>query len=107
MNAVRGKAKETTVAGVPLVVFPVFHPAAALYTPSNRSLLEEDFRKLSRLLQRGVAVLSPPEEERSAPPASDDGPGAPGGTAAPADAPTAPGGTAGASSGEAEQLPLF
>ena len=25
------------------IIFPVFHPAAALYTPANRKVLEEDF----------------------------------------------------------------
>ena len=35
------------------VVFPVFHPAAALYTPANRKVLEEDFAKLRRLWSRG------------------------------------------------------
>ncbi len=31
-------------------VFPVFHPAAALYNPVNRSALEQDFQKLGELL---------------------------------------------------------
>jgi uracil-DNA glycosylase len=57
MSSIRGKAKETEVAGVPVVIFPVFHPAAALYTPTNRTLLEEDFGKLHRLLGRGRSVL--------------------------------------------------
>jgi DNA polymerase len=60
MNSVRGRAKETEVAGVPVTIFPVFHPAAALYTPANRALLEEDFRKLKHLLQRGYEALADP-----------------------------------------------
>ena len=53
MTAVHGKAKERVLAGVDVVVFPVFHPAAALYTPSNRQVLEEDFAKLRHLLAQG------------------------------------------------------
>ena len=37
-----------------LVVFPVFHPAAALYTPANRRVLEEDFAKLRASWSRGL-----------------------------------------------------
>jgi len=54
MTAVHGKAKERALAGVDVVVFPVFHPAAALYTPANRQVLEEDFAKLRHLLMRGL-----------------------------------------------------
>ena len=57
MASVRGRAKEIAVAGEQVIVFPVFHPAAALYTPSNRTLLEEDFRKLRRLLALGRAAF--------------------------------------------------
>lgn len=57
ISAVRGKAKETEVAGVPVIVFPVFHPAAALYTAANRGVLEQDFQKLKVLLSRGREAL--------------------------------------------------
>lgn len=53
MSAVRGRVKQVEVGGVPVLIFPVFHPAAALYTPSNKALLQEDFRKLRVLLDRG------------------------------------------------------
>ncbi len=55
MTAVHGKAKQVVLGGVDLLVFPVFHPAAALYTPANRALLEEDFAKLRVLLTRGLS----------------------------------------------------
>jgi DNA polymerase len=58
MTAVRGKAKECTLAGVPVLVFPVFHPAAALYTPANRKVLEEDFVRLRSLLLKGAEALA-------------------------------------------------
>ena len=54
MTSIHGKAKPMNLAGVDLVAFPVFHPAAALYAPANRVVLEEDFAKLQRLLERGL-----------------------------------------------------
>ncbi|MCX8033092.1 MAG: uracil-DNA glycosylase [Thermoleophilia bacterium] len=63
ITAVHGRVKERDIAGVHVLVFPVFHPAAALYTPANRKVLEEDFAKLKILLERRVQVLAaePPE----------------------------------------------
>jgi uracil-DNA glycosylase family 4 len=58
ITAIHGKAKELELAGVPVLLFPVFHPAAALYTPTNRKVLEEDFAKLRVLLGRGLEALS-------------------------------------------------
>ncbi len=55
MTAIHGKAKQREIAGVSLIIFPVFHPAAALYTPSNRQLLEQDFARLQHLLVHGLA----------------------------------------------------
>jgi uracil-DNA glycosylase len=54
MTAVHGRAKAREIAGVDLIVFPVFHPAAALYTPANRQVLEQDFAKLRHLLAHGL-----------------------------------------------------
>jgi uracil-DNA glycosylase len=59
MTAIHGKAKARALAGVDTVVFPVFHPAAALYTPANREVLEQDFAKLRVLLERGLEAMSP------------------------------------------------
>lgn len=45
-------------------VVPVFHPAAALRTPSNMSALEEDFKNLKRYLQeKEVAPKTVSREE--------------------------------------------
>jgi DNA polymerase len=50
-------------------LFPIFHPAAALYTRSNIDLLREDFKKLPELLampepdQPEVPVLEPLVDE--------------------------------------------
>jgi len=61
MTAVHGKAKPREIGGVELVVFPVFHPAAALYNPANRQVLEQDFAKLRHLLVHGLSAG--PEQE--------------------------------------------
>ncbi len=59
---------------VRLVVFPVFHPAAALYTPANRKVLQADFAKLRHLLANGLDALEarPAETMRESQPS---GPG--------------------------------
>jgi len=44
-------------------VFPIYHPAAGLRTPSVKEILREDFKKLPALLAEG-----PPEQEQSTPP---------------------------------------
>jgi uracil-DNA glycosylase len=67
ITAIHGKAKERTLAGVHTVLFPVFHPAAALYTPANRQVLVEDFARLRRLLDRGVEALSRPADPAECP----------------------------------------
>jgi uracil-DNA glycosylase len=67
ITAIHGKAKERTLGGVHTVLFPVFHPAAALYTPANRQVLVEDFARLRRLLDRGVEALSRPVDPAECP----------------------------------------
>jgi uracil-DNA glycosylase family 4 len=59
ITAIHGKAKERDFGGVSTLLFPVFHPAAALYAPANRKVLEEDFAKLSVLLGKGLQALGP------------------------------------------------
>ncbi len=67
MTAVHGKAKPIELGGVETIVFPVFHPAAALYAPANRVVLEEDFSKLRHLLNRGSEALRMGEAAKEAP----------------------------------------
>ncbi len=57
ITAIHGRAKERELSGHKVIIFPVFHPAAALYTPANRRVLEEDFAKLKVLLARGADAL--------------------------------------------------
>jgi DNA polymerase len=41
-------------------LFPVFHPAAALYTPSNVEVLRQDFQRLPELLGLGAPAAHRP-----------------------------------------------
>ena len=47
----RGKPHITTVLGLPLTVFPTFHPASALYNPEHEKVLEHDFQLLKTKLK--------------------------------------------------------
>ncbi len=47
----RGRPVSTRVLGIPVTVLPTLHPAAALYNPNVKSLLEEDFKLLRTILE--------------------------------------------------------
>jgi hypothetical protein len=42
-------------------LYPLFHPAAALYTPATLELLREDFRRIPELLALGAPPQPEPE----------------------------------------------
>ena len=50
ITRVHGRAQPRRIAGVDLVLYPIFHPAAALYTPAMMDTLRADFGKLPELL---------------------------------------------------------
>ena len=50
-----------TLGGRQALLYPLYHPAAALYTPSMLTVLEEDFARLPGLL--GAEAESVPEPE--------------------------------------------
>jgi uracil-DNA glycosylase family 4 len=52
ITRVHGTPQETTLGGRRVTLFPLYHPAAALYTPAMLRTLEEDFARLPALLQR-------------------------------------------------------
>jgi uracil-DNA glycosylase len=54
ISKVRGTPQIHTIAGVPVFVMPLFHPAAALRTPSLLETLREDFAALPGLVAQGV-----------------------------------------------------
>jgi uracil-DNA glycosylase len=55
---VHGQEQETTLGGRKVLLYPLYHPAAALYTPAMLKVLETDFARLPELL--GRAVVPPP-----------------------------------------------
>jgi DNA polymerase len=57
ITRVHGIEQEVVLGGNRVVLYPLFHPAAALYTPRMLEVLEADFRRLPELLG---AVLAPP-----------------------------------------------
>jgi uracil-DNA glycosylase len=64
-----GRAEVRMVGPRSVRLFPVFHPAAALYTPSNVDVLRQDFRALPELLALGApeqppALVEPDVEDR-------------------------------------------
>jgi uracil-DNA glycosylase len=61
ITRVHGQEQERTLGGRKVVLFPLYHPAAALYTPAMLRVLEEDFRRLPALLARDTE--QPPQLE--------------------------------------------
>jgi uracil-DNA glycosylase family 4 len=57
ITRVHGAEQEATLGGRRVLLYPLYHPAAALYTPAMLRVLEEDFRRLPDLL--GGAVEEP------------------------------------------------
>ena len=50
ITRVHGTAQPAVVGGRPVTLYPIYHPAAALYTPAMLRTLEEDFARLPALL---------------------------------------------------------
>ena len=53
ITRVRGRAQEHTFGAVTVQLFPIYHPAAALYTPAMLDMLRSDFAALPALLAGG------------------------------------------------------
>ena len=52
ITRVHGHEQDVTLGTRTVVLYPLFHPAAALYTPSMLKVLEEDFSRIPELLDR-------------------------------------------------------
>jgi DNA polymerase len=61
ITRVHGQVQEVTLGSRKVLLYPLYHPAAALYTPSMLTILQEDFRRIPELL--GRVVEAPPEPE--------------------------------------------
>jgi uracil-DNA glycosylase len=62
ITQVHGRPQQVTLGGNEVTLYPIFHPAAALYTPRMLTVLEEDFRRIPELLGRTVEVPQPEPE---------------------------------------------
>jgi DNA polymerase len=61
ITRVHGQEQEVTLGGRSVLLYPLYHPAAALYTPSMLDVLREDFARLPQLLGRVVEPTPEPE----------------------------------------------
>ncbi len=56
ITRVHGQEQETTIGGRSVLLYPLYHPAAALYTPSMLNILAADFARLPQLLGSSLAA---------------------------------------------------
>jgi uracil-DNA glycosylase family 4 len=66
ITRVHGHEQEVTLGTRTVLLYPLYHPAAALYTPSMLKVLEEDFSRIPALLDRTAAEPAAVEEEAPA-----------------------------------------
>jgi uracil-DNA glycosylase family 4 len=59
ITRVHGVEQETTVGGNSVLLYPLYHPAAALYTPAMLEILKQDFARIPELLGRSAVVPEP------------------------------------------------
>ena len=98
ITRVRGRAQLRELGGRAVYLYPIFHPAAALYTPAMLATLREDIVKLPEL-------LASPLPESTLPEPAGEGAGTPVERAVDSGALSAAGG--GVDPGPTEQLGLF
>jgi DNA polymerase len=66
ITRVHGHPQDVTLGARSVQLYPIYHPAAALYTPSMLNVLEEDFARIPELLERSAgepAVAAETEPE--------------------------------------------
>ena len=62
ITRVHGQEQAVTLGGRQVLLYPLYHPAAALYTPSMLTVLEEDFARLPGLLAKNGEPAEPEQE---------------------------------------------
>ena len=60
ITRVHGQEQETTLGVRSVTLYPLYHPAAALYTPAMLKVLESDFARIPELLGRALLPLPEP-----------------------------------------------
>lgn len=77
ISKLHGQAEVVTVGPRSVRLFPLYHPAAALYTRSTLDLLRADFARIPAVLalgapeQRSAMVPAPPGSAQTSPPGGD------------------------------------
>lgn len=61
ITRVHGQEQEVTLGGNRVLLYPLYHPAAALYTPAMLNVLQEDFRRIPELMGREEVPELEPE----------------------------------------------
>jgi len=59
ITRVHGQEQEVTLGGRRVLLYPIYHPAAALYTPRMLEVLKDDFARLPELMGREAAPPAP------------------------------------------------
>ena len=59
ITRVHGHPQEVTLGARSVLLYPLYHPAAALYTPSMLKVLEEDFARIPELLEQAQRPSGP------------------------------------------------
>ncbi len=62
ITKVHGYEQEVTLGSRTVLLYPLFHPAAALYTPSMLKVLEEDFARIPAILENAAETEPAPNE---------------------------------------------
>ena len=62
ITQVHGREQTVTLGGNEVTLYPIFHPAAALYTPRMLQVLEDDFARIPQLIGPTLAHPPPPPE---------------------------------------------
>ncbi len=61
ITRVHGQEQDVVLGGRPVTLYPIYHPAAALYTRSMLAVLEADFQRIPSILARmNAAEVRPP-----------------------------------------------
>ena len=68
ITRVHGYEQEVTLGTRTVSLYPLYHPAAALYTPSMLNVLEEDFARIPAILERALAEPAVEEAPAAAKP---------------------------------------
>jgi DNA polymerase len=61
ITRVHGQEQQVELGGRPVLLYPLYHPAAALYTPAMLNVLQEDFARIPDLLGRVIEPAPEPE----------------------------------------------